>query len=304
MGKDDPDETRVGAFPGLAEYLKSQIESRTGCLTLIQGHEADLGKHLVLKDRAVIGRSSKCDLVIGDLQASRQHCEISARPDGSYVARDLGSTNGTQVGSLPLEGTTPLRDGDKVFIGETALRFFLADDIDLEFAGQVGYLLGTDALTGLQSKRKFDHALELSLRVAANRGACLSVLMMDLDGLKRINDTHGHLFGAYSIQETGKLIARVLRERGEACRFGGDEFTAFLPRLDSESASVVAEEIRVELENAGLERDAVSLKPTISIGVASFPDDGTDLIQLVAAADEALYRAKASGKNRVCTLTL
>ena len=60
----------------------------------------------------------------------------------------------------------------------------------------------------------------------------------------------------------------------------------------------------MELENAGLERDAVSLKPTISIGVASFPDDGTDLIQLVAAADEALYRAKVSGKNRACTLTL
>jgi diguanylate cyclase (GGDEF)-like protein len=66
----------------------------------------------------------------------------------------------------------------------------------------------------------------------------------------------------------------------------------------------VAEEIRVELENAGLERDAVPLKPTISIGVASFPDDGTDLIQVIAAADEALYRAKASGKNRVCPLTL
>jgi two-component system cell cycle response regulator len=301
MTKDDPDRTRVGGFPGLAEYLKSHVESRTGCLTLIQGHEADLGKHLVLQDRVVIGRSSECDLVIGDLQASRQHCEISVRADGSYAIRDLGSTNGTQVGTLPLEGSVSLRDGDKVFIGETVLRFFLADDIDLEFAGQVGYLLGTDALTGLQSKRKFDHRLELSLRVATRRGECLSVLMMDLDGLKRINDRHGHLFGAYSIQETGKLIARVLGKRGEACRFGGDEFTAFLPRHDARSAGIVAEEIRVELEGAGLEREAVPLKPTLSIGVASFPDDGTDLIQLIAAADEALYRAKASGKNRVCT---
>lgn len=302
MPKDDPDKTRLGAFPGLAEYLKSQIESRTGCLTLIQGHEADLGKHLVLEERAVIGRSSECDLVIGDLKASRRHCEISARPDGGYVIRDLDSTNGTQVGSLSLEGTVALRDGDKIFIGETVLRFFLADDIDLGFAGQVGYLLGTDALTGLQSKRKFDHALELSLKVAERRGTCISVLMMDLDGLKRINDTHGHLFGAYSIQETGKLIARVLGERGEACRFGGDEFTAFLPRLDSERARAVAEEIRVALENAGLERDSVPLKPTLSIGVACFPDDATDLIPLIAAADEALYRAKTSGKNRVCTL--
>lgn len=304
MAKDDPDATRVGAFPGLAEYLRAQTESRTGCLTLIQGHEADLGKHLVLEERAVIGRSSECDLVIGDLQASRRHCEISARPGGGYAIRDLGSTNGTQVGSLKLEERVSLRDGDKVFIGETVLRFFLADDIDLGFAGQVGYLLGTDALTGLQSKRKFDHALELSLREASNRGACLSVLMMDLDGLKGINDTHGHLFGAYSIQETGRLIARVLGERGEACRFGGDEFTAFLPALDAEAASRVAEEIRVELEKAGLERESVPLKPTLSIGVASFPADGKDLIQVIAAADEALYRAKASGKNRVCMVTV
>ncbi|MEJ2372055.1 MAG: FHA domain-containing protein [Gemmatimonadales bacterium] len=226
MTKDDPDRTRVGGFPGLAEYLKSHVESRTGCLTLIQGHEADLGKHLVLQDRVVIGRSSECDLVIGDLQASRQHCDISVRADGSYAIRDLGSTNGTQVGTLPLEGSVSLRDGDKVFIGETVLRFFLADDIDLEFAGQVGYLLGTDALTGLQSKRKFDHRLELSLRVAARRGECLSVLMMDLDGLKRINDRHGQsrLYYLGSTRQVGErrcleASRRELRQdRVQRCR--------------------------------------------------------------------------------------
>lgn len=300
MTKHDPDKTRVGPIHGLADLLKAQEESRTACLTVIQGHEADLGKHLVLKEGAVIGRSSRCDLTIGDLKASRRHCEISARPDGTYLIEDLGSTNGTQVGSHTLDTAIPLRDGDKVFIGETVLRFFLADDIDLEFAGQVGYLLGTDALTGLQSKRRFDQALELSLRVATRRGECLSVLMMDLDGLKSINDTHGHLFGAYSIQETGKLIARILSGQGEACRFGGDEFTAFLPGRDAEAASAVAEAIREGLENAGLEKDSIPLKPTISIGVASFPRDGAELIQLIAAADEALYRAKAEGKNRVC----
>ena len=299
MTQDDPDRTRVGPIPGLAELLGGGTESRTGCLTVIQGHVADLGKHLVLQERTVIGRSPRCDLMIGDLKASRRHCEIYARPDRTFMIEDLGSTNGTQVGGLELDSALPLRDGDKVFIGETVLRFFFADDIDLEFAGQVGYLLGTDALTGLQSKRRFDRALELSLRAAERRGEPVSVLMMDLDGLKQINDTHGHLFGAHSIRETGRLIARVLGDRGEACRFGGDEFTAFLPGLEAEAAREVAEAIRHGLEHAGLEKDSIPLRPTISIGVASFPRDGTDLVQLVAAADAALYRAKAAGKNCV-----
>jgi two-component system cell cycle response regulator len=125
------------------------------------------------------------------------------------------------------------------------------------------------------------------------------VLMMDLDGIKGINDTHGHLFGAYSIEQAGRLIGRVLEKRGRACRFGGDEFTAFLSDADREAGALVAEEIRRGFEEAGLEKDGVMLKPTISIGVAAFPADGNNLATLVAAADEALYRAKADGKNLV-----
>lgn len=299
MIEDDPDKTRVGPIPGLADLLRGGTETRTGCLTLIQGHEADLGKHLVLRDRAVIGRSGSCDLAIDDLRASRRHCEIYVLADGSYAVRDLGSTNGTQVGGLRLQESVTLRDGDKLFIGETVLRFILADDIDLEFAGQVGYLLGTDPLTGLQAKRTFDHALERSLGLAARRSESLAVLMMDLDGLKGINDAHGHLFGAYVIQETGRLIARILAGRGEACRFGGDEFTAFLPRTDGTAAVATAESIRHELERAALSKDSIPLQPTISIGVACFPEDGSGLLPLIAAADEALYRAKGEGKNRV-----
>ena len=299
MTKEDPDRTRVGPIPGLQDILTPSSRSGTGCLTLIQGDEADLGKHLILRDRAVVGRSSVCDLTIGDLKASREHCELSIREDGTYVIRDLGSTNGTQVGSSRVEAVLQLRDGDKIFIGETVLRFSLADDIDLKFAGQVGYLLGTDPLTGLQSKRTFDRAFELSLQAARRRGQPLAVLMMDLDGLKQINDAHGHLFGAYSIQETGKLIARVLGDRGRACRFGGDEFTAFLPGVSGAQGRAVAEAIRTALEAAGLEKDSVPLRPTISIGVAAHPSDGSDMSALVAAADEALYRAKAAGKNCV-----
>ena len=301
MAKDDLDRTQLGPIPGLEEALREPAETRTGSLTVIQGKGGDLGKHLVVTSRTVIGREAGCGLTIGDFQASRRHCEIRARADGSYVIRDLRSTNGTRVGRRNVQRDFPLRDGDKIFVGETVLRFILADDLDLEFAGQVGHLLRTDPLTGLQSKRSFDHALEFALGAAARHGRPVSVLMMDLDGIKRINDAHGHLFGAYSIQQAGRIIAEVLGERGRACRFGGDEFTAFLSDLSRESGAAVAEEIRRRFEQAGLEKDGIPLRPTISIGVAAFPADGEDLTALIEAADEALYQAKAAGKNRVCT---
>jgi len=160
-------------------------------------------------------------------------------------------------------------------------------------------LVNTDPLTGLPSKLRFDQALEFAMQDCGHSGLPLSMLMMDMDGLKKINDTHGHLFGAYAIGETGKVIARVMGGTGQACRFGGDEFSAFLPAYDVEAANTLAEQIRLAVENAGLEKDGILLKPTISIGVAAYPATGEKLLELVAAADEALYRAKAMGKNCV-----
>ena len=101
------------------------------------------------------------------------------------------------------------------------------------------------------------------------------------------------------IGETGRWIARVLGSHGQACRFGGDEFSAFLPGHDHESATTIAEDLRRAVETAQMEKDGISLTPTISIGVASYPESGTELLDLITQADEALYRAKARGKNCV-----
>jgi diguanylate cyclase (GGDEF)-like protein len=126
---------------------------------------------------------------------------------------------------------------------------------------------------------------------------------MDLDGIKAINDRHGHLFGAYTISETGKLIGRIVQGRGFAARFGGDEFVATLPDHDLEKAAAVAEEIRAKVAQHPFSYEAIPLQPGISIGVAAFPKDGTDATELFRHADEALYLAKRSGKNRVCRST-
>ena len=188
---------------------------------------------------------------------------------------------------------------DRVFIGDSVLRFALADKVDIDFHSEIASLVSTDPLTGLPSKRQFDQAFEFSLQEAIQSKQPLALLMRDMDGVKQINDTHGHLFGAHVIGETGKLIARVVGSMGRACRFGGDEFSAFLPKLDLESASQLAEKIRTSVETAGFEKDGISLKPTISIGVASFPDVSDEILGLIEKADKALYEAKELGKNRV-----
>ena len=269
-------------------------------LTVIRGR-ADLGVHAFIESRTVVGRDPTCEFPLLDHRVSRRHATIMTVGAGNYLIQDLGSTNGTRVGGSLIAGPQRLQDGEKILVGETVIRFSLADKIDIDFQSEIAMLVGTDPLTGLPSKRRFDEALEFALHSAMQASRSLAVLMMDMDGVKRINDTHGHLFGAHVIGETGRWIARVLGSRGRACRFGGDEFSAFLPGHDLNSACAIAQQIRAAVETAAMEKDGISLKPTLSIGVACYPESGSELLDLISRSDEALYRAKAQGKNCVAT---
>lgn len=270
-------------------------------LTVIRGSNHDLGRHVVVEEAVEIGRSTEVDFSLQDLDMSRKHARVERASDGTCTLADLGSTNGTLLNGETLTHPRPLKSGDRILLGTTVLRFALADDIELGYQMEVAQIVGEDPLTGLESKRRFDAAADFAFEFARLRGQPLSMLMIDMDGVKRINDTHGHLFGAHAIGETGRIIARHLGPGAHACRFGGDEFCAFFPGLDRSEAGLVAEKIREAVENAALEKDGVTLQATISIGVASYPEDGDSAEGLLAQADAALYRAKAGGRNCVRT---
>jgi diguanylate cyclase (GGDEF)-like protein len=133
------------------------------------------------------------------------------------------------------------------------------------------------------------------------------VLMMDLDYFKQVNDSYGHLVGSETLEEVGAVIRKSLRAGDVGARFGGEEFAAFLLDADYAQGLVAAERVRSAIEKydfPAVRRDS-GMPPqthniTISIGIAAFPDDARDPIQLVEMADSALYRAKRSGRNRVC----
>jgi diguanylate cyclase (GGDEF)-like protein len=294
----------------LADTLKHEVirdppprGRKRAMLVVVQGSEADLGAHATVERRVVIGRDKAAELSLADAHASKQHAVVEAVEGWGgrvrYEVRDLGSTNGTSVNGKRLTSSRKLKDGDKISLAETVLRFALADEVDAAFQAQVETMLSTDDLTGLLQRRRFDAALEEAVRAAQEKGQALSLLVMDLDGLKAINDAHGHAVGAYTISEVGRLLAEVLGARGVACRFGGDEFVAFLAGHDATAAAKVAEELRGRVRKHRFERERVVVHPTVSIGVATLSRRIGTLAALFETADKALYRAKGKGKNRV-----
>jgi diguanylate cyclase (GGDEF)-like protein len=205
------------------------------------------------------------------------------------------------VNGAPATGT-PLRPGDRLFLGKTIVEFQEQDAIREGFNAEVERLLSVDDLSGLMVKRRFDSQLASTVdAVRAGRLPVVSVIVMDMDGVKAINDTHGHDMGAYTIGEAGHVIGATLAEQGFATRFGGDEFVAALPGISKDEAVELAERMRVAVVEHPYEKRGVQVRPGLSCGVAAMPGDADDAESLFRAADQAMYRAKRAGKNRIST---
>ncbi|GAB4252184.1 MAG: hypothetical protein Kow00109_27800 [Acidobacteriota bacterium] len=166
---------------------------------------------------------------------------------------------------------------------------------------QLTELAVTDPLTGVPNRRSFDLHLEGELKRARRYGEHVSVAVLDLDHFKNINDTFGHTFGDLVLREVAQQCRRLCRETDLFARYGGEEFALVLPHTPKERGVALLERIRKTIEEMTVEDPTLgySAKVTLSVGVACFPEDGEDPETLVAEADEALYRAKAGGRNRV-----
>ena len=159
----------------------------------------------------------------------------------------------------------------------------------------------TDALTGLPNRRHFIEQAEQELARARRYNKLLSVLMLDLDEFKIINDSHGHQVGDLALYRVGQICRERLREVDMIGRIGGEEFAILLPETDPGRATEVAERLRHDIENAVIElEEGGELQITASIGVATLTADDADVDKLLNLADRAMYRAKRGGRNRVC----
>ncbi len=157
-----------------------------------------------------------------------------------------------------------------------------------------------DDLTGLYNRRHMNTMLSQEFSRCIRYGCDMSVMFLDLDHFKAVNDTYGHVFGDFVLKEFALRLQQNCRSNDHMFRFGGEEFLILLPSTDRDGAVLTGEKIRQDCESHLFVDDSVSVKVTISIGVASFcanrPDGQNDLISL---ADKALYKAKDDGRNRV-----
>jgi diguanylate cyclase (GGDEF)-like protein len=161
----------------------------------------------------------------------------------------------------------------------------------------------TDELTGAYNRRFLDEAMPGNLERARVAGNPLSIVMVDLDYFREINENYGHETGDRCIVEVVRVFNRVLRESDILARFGGDEFTILMPEVPSGAALEMAERAREQVAQLDFLRqfNGKVTGITLSMGVASYPEDGDEALALKQAADRALYRAKESGRNRaVC----
>jgi diguanylate cyclase (GGDEF)-like protein len=259
----------------------------------------DMGRRFELtKPEITLGRDAASDIQIDRDSISRRHAKVVRRGDG-WCVDDLGSTNGSYVNDEQVTSERPLRDGDFVKVGNTIFKFLVGGNIESAYYEEIYKMMIIDALTGAYNKRYFLEFLDKEIARCARYGRPLSLVLFDIDHFKKVNDTHGHLTGDFVLRELGRRLRSRIRKEELFARYGGEEFAAVLPEATREGAADFAEQIRrlICRETFDFEGDAIAV--TISLGVGTLSKETPDAQALIKAADENLYKAKRSGRNRV-----
>jgi diguanylate cyclase (GGDEF)-like protein len=279
----------------------SSGDQKVGLLQIIRGENIG-GEFVIEAGSNIVGRQKSCSIQILDKSISRRHAQIVCNPDeppdSRYTIYDLQSTTGVRINN-ETKLSYVLRDSDRVQFGNVVCKFMIVDTLERNFLQEIKKLIEYDDRTKLLQIRPFYDRLEKALEASDAKHSAVSVMMMDLDGLKQINDTHGHLMGTDVIVRIADLINEEFSPSGIAAIYGGDEFAAYLEDTTRAEATERAERLRTLVSEVRFADKGIAERVTISIGIASYPGDGTEMMQLLANADRALFFAKAQGKNRV-----
>jgi two-component system cell cycle response regulator len=293
------DTTRTSPAPG-----PQPGEGNAAYLVVLAG--SNVGEMYKVDKRTVMGRSETADIRLFDEGISREHAHVvqEAGPDGADVQNileDLGSTNGTFCNGTRVKRQA-LADGDKILLGSTTiLKFSYQDKLDEMFQRQMSESALRDGLTKAFNKRYFTERIESEYLYAVRHGAPVSLMFLDIDHFKRINDVHGHPAGDCVLVELAKLAHGSLRNEDIFSRYGGEEFAVISRGTDAAEAQALAERLRRAVEGHAFSYEGKAIAVTISVGVARVPRAGIGTpAEFVALADETMYAAKRSGRNRVC----
>lgn len=261
----------------------------------------EIGREFVLNSfPCILGRAPNAAVFVNSPSVSRRHAQIDRVEDNGaevFTVSDLGSSNGTQVNGVTIAAHV-LKNGDRVRMGDVVLKFVLKDDVEVKFHHEVHRLIHFDQLTGLLTMETFRRRMEAHIR-EAGPGEVFCLAMTDLDGLKKVNDTYGHLAGRMVVREMGAMMRQALRVEDIAGLYGGDEAIVLFPGLALPEAMIVAERLRRTIEERVFDFQQNVFQVSISQGLAEWPCHGTSVEALISAADKALYEAKKAGRNCV-----
>jgi diguanylate cyclase (GGDEF)-like protein len=283
--------TRITAI----SKISAKVTHGPTALVIIYG--IDLGKQFRLTEQQyTIGRSSKSSIVLEQDEVSRIHATVVREADG-YIVRDNGSTNGTFVNDEAVKERL-LKDGDLIKIGRTIFKYLAGGNLEAQYHEEIYRMTTTDGLTQIYNARFFREALEREVDRAQRYERKLSLALLDLDHFKQVNDQFGHLAGDYVLHECALLMRPNVRRHDVLARYGGDEFALILPEIEHDDAETVIDKLRNLINSHHFEFDGALLPVALSAGVASLRRDIKDATQLFEEADDRLYHAKASGRNR------
>lgn len=297
---DDSDKVR--------EQIVNTLESVSICDNFLQARDGLEGFKTLIDN-------PKIDLILCDLEMPRMDgfkfiTMVRSRDDLKNIPVIILTARETR--ELKIKGleqgasdyvTKPFDQGELVARVKVQLKLKLLQDELKRSNEMLKELSNTDPLTQLFNRRYMMEVLEREIHRTARKGSPISMLLMDIDHFKKVNDTYGHQLGDVVLVNVANISKKHLRTYDVAARYGGEEFVAILPETPLDEALAVAERIRLATQQASFSNKLQTLKITVSIGVATFPMSGLDSVDdLIRVADEGLYRAKSEGRNRVVTL--
>ena len=269
------------------------------CLVIIHQRSSEAGKHFKLGDAPTrIGRDADNEIVLDDPGVSRRHARLERRQQ-KIVLMDVGSKNGTLLNDRELTQVAELRNGDRIKIGAAIFKYLSADDLEAALHEQIYSNTITDNLTQLHNRRHFDDELAREFSRSRRHARPLSLLVIDIDHFKLVNDTHGHHVGDITLKAVSDAIRTSLRAEDVVARFGGEEIAVLLPEATLDQAAGAAEKLRTLVAESVVEFRALRLSVTVSVGCAELEAGDADPAHFFERGDQKMYEAKAAGRNCV-----
>ncbi|MEM7082715.1 MAG: GGDEF domain-containing protein [Pseudomonadota bacterium] len=256
------------------------------------------GRYAITPNGLVIGRGRHVDVQLEGSQVSRQHCRVRLT-DSGIIAEDLGSTNGTHVNGDAISSCV-LDPSARMKIGNFLLRVEYRARVEIHAEKQLEAAALTDELTGLHNRRWFFGKSASVLASMRESDQPLTMVMIDIDHFKLINDNLGHAAGDHVLREVANTLSAQRREKDLLARFGGEEFVMLLTNTGATDALVFCDRLCEAVAKTTIMHNGKPLHAQVSVGTWTQPGNRISSVeQAIGGADSAMYRAKRAGRNRV-----